>query len=248
MLWDCEIGICFSNLLNECITWDVIGIISESFSGYLQFMWGKIKSANIKLWMLEMVLWIGECPKSFILELSLDSIVYNPVISWNLETSLVWSDFLCQGIWPVYQYLGKFLECPFFSLPSPYCYISLSDFFSSFKFQFPHCLFCRLPHWNYSFLQIVHSILLLFLLASSFVLFSWISVYVLPMSDGWGRAWCLLQVYLIYIKTDNRGFPPIVCATADELMLLGPWDWWTPERLWGILHFRYSFINKKNPC
>ena len=87
-----------------------------------------------------------------------------------------------------------------FSLPSPSCYISLSDFFSSFKFQFPHCLFCRLPHWNYSFLRIVHSILLLFLLASSFVLFSWISVYVLPMSDGWGRAWCLLQVYLIYIK------------------------------------------------
>lgn len=31
--------------------------------------------------------------------------------TWELSF-LVWSDFLCQGIWPVYQYLGKFLECP----------------------------------------------------------------------------------------------------------------------------------------
>lgn len=75
-------------------------------------------------------------PRTFLI---LDNIVYNPVTRWNWETFLVWSDFLCQGIWPVYQYLGKFLKCLFFLLfvlPQPPYLWQIS----SFEPQFPHRL------------------------------------------------------------------------------------------------------------
>lgn len=48
----------------------------------------KIK-VNCKLWMLALVLWVGDRPKIFCCYRTffiLDNIVYNLVISWNLET------------------------------------------------------------------------------------------------------------------------------------------------------------------
>lgn len=72
--------------------------------------------------MLEMVLLtMSECPQSLLFRNSLivNSIVYSSVISWNLETFLVWNDFLCQGIWPVYQYLGEIPGISFFLFASP---------------------------------------------------------------------------------------------------------------------------------
>lgn len=120
--------------------------------------------------------------------------------------------------------------------PPPTAIISLSDSFSSFKSQFPHCLFYHLPHWNYSpFYKSCTAFD--FDLSFSSELVSVLCLLCLMVEDR-----CLLQVSLIYIKQRREFFPPVVCAAAKELMLLGPWDWPEPEKLWGILHFRYNFI------
>ena len=152
--------------------------------------------------MLALVLWVGDCPKIFC--------CYRTFLFWTTLFTIqslagTWKPFGMKWF-PVPRNLtclSVFGEIPGMSFLASLCpppaAVSLCQISSLVSNPSSHTVpFASYPIGINCFLQIVHSILPLFLLASSFVLFPWISVCMLLTSDDWRQAWCLIQVYLIY--------------------------------------------------